>query len=126
MSLHPKELRRLISETYATHCVLLNLGFPMEEIFVGAPKVLNGDPPGTYACVILQRGGLQFIYNFAQLAEEDCDEYLRAWSAFSQVQPSMDSDVLEGMVRGSRVWASKKDLLAALAVKGFAFPAVSN
>jgi hypothetical protein len=126
LSLHPRDLRRLLTETYATHCVLLNLGFPNEEIFVGALNVLNGDPPGMYACVILRRGGLQFICNFSQLAEEDCDEYLRAWSAFSQVQPSMDRDTLEQMVRTSSAWAGRSDLLAALAVKGFSFPAVSN
>ena len=115
-----KAIGSAVRETYAAHYVLTNLGFDPSEIFVGTPNVLNGDPPGTYAAVIVRRDGLQFVYNIARLfTEADCARYLKAFHAFALAQPSMDRGELDRIARRSTVWKRKASFMWALVQKGF-------
>lgn len=118
---------QMLHETYAAHCILLNLGFDHGEIFVGTPNVLNGDPPGLYAAVFVRRDGLQFVYNFAPLRDDaDCTRYLVAFQAFALAQPSMDDAVLERILKQSTVWRRKESFIEALVRKGFELRGVAN
>jgi len=127
VSARPRQFRRTLEELYAAHCILWNLGFSPEEIFVSAPNVVNGDPPGHYATLTLRRGGLSFIYNLPpRLERADADLFLREWLAFSKRVRSMPNAKLDRMVRGSDVWQRKSEMLAVLARKGFRFAAVES
>lgn len=127
MTLRPRDLRRTIEEMYAAQCVLRTLGFSPEELFVSAPNVLNGDPPGHYATVTVRRGELSFIYNLApRLSEADCDRMLKAWSAFAGRLRRAPIAELEAIVRKSDVWRRRTEFVSALAAKGFRFTAVEN
>lgn len=97
----------MVHETYATHELLCQLGFQPEEIFVGTPRVLNGDPPGNYAAVILKSQGRMFVYNFAYLDEPGCQAYLEAFHAFALAKPTMQREALDRIVRDSDVWAQR-------------------
>ncbi len=119
--------RRTLEEMYAAHCILWNLGFSPEEIFVATPHVLNGDPPGHYATLKLTRGDLSFIYNLPpRLDEADAEFFLREWLAFSKRVRRMPNTKLDRMVRGSEVWQRKSEMLMVLAQKGFRFTAVES
>lgn len=112
---------------YAAHCVLWNLGFSPDELFVSAPNVLNGDPPGHYATLTLRRGELSFIYNLPpRLDETDCDRFLSSWLAFGARVTELSNAELDRIVHHSDVWRRRASFLAALAAKGFRFPAVEN
>lgn len=126
MSLHPREMQRVTRETYAAHCILINLGFKSEEIFVATPHVLNAEPPGNYACVIVRREGKQFLLWTQRLKGADCDRFLDAWQRFAEQQPTMARGELERMVRMSRLWESKAALVQALVQKGFELKVMSN
>lgn len=127
MTLRPRDLRRTIEEMYAAHCVLWNLGFSPDELFVSVPNVLNGDPPGYYATLTLRRGPRSFIYNLApRLEETEGERFLSSWLAFATRLPELPMAELDRMVKRSDVWHRKASFLAALAAKGFRFPAVEN
>jgi len=127
MTLHPRQLRRTIEEMYAAHCVLWNLGFSPDELFVSTPDVVNGDPPGRYATLTLRRGGLSFIYNVApRLDDADCQRFLSHWSAFAHRVKELPASELDRMVKRSEVWHRMSSFLLALAAKGFRFAAVEN
>lgn len=127
MTLRPRALRRTIEEMYAAHCVLWNLGFSPDELFVSTPNVLNGDPPGHYATLTVRRGELRFIYNLPPRLEEiDCDRFLSSWLAFGGKVKELPIAELDRLVKKSDVWRRKASFLAALTVKGFRFTAVEN
>lgn len=126
MSVRPRDLRPTIEEMYAAHCVLWNLGFSPDELFVSTPNVLNGDPPGHYATLTIRRGELKFIYNLSpRLEEAECDRFLAAWLAFAERRGHTKAE-LDRMVWRSKVWREKSSFLAALTLKGFRFTAVEN
>lgn len=127
MTLRKRDLRRTIEEMYAAHCILWNLGFSPDELFVSTPNVLNGDPPGHYATLTLRRGELRFIYNLPpRLEEADCDRFLEAWKSFAERGPDKSTAELDRMVRRSEVWRRKASFVAALTLRGFRFTAVEN
>lgn len=127
MTLRPRQLRRTIEEMYAAHCVLWNLGFSPEELFVSTPQVLNGDPPGHYATLTVRRGELCFRYNLApRLEETDCERFLGRWCDFAHEVTDLPTAQLTRMVQRSEVWRRKASFLAALTLKGFRFTAVEN
>jgi len=127
MSIPPHELRRTIEEMYAAHCVLWNLGFSPDELFVSTPNVLNGDPPGLYATLTVQRGELRFIYNLPpRLSDASSRRFLRAWLAFAERGDRAPKAELDRMVWRSEVWRRKAELAAALTVKGFRFTAEAD
>jgi hypothetical protein len=123
----PRPFRRTLEELYAAHCILWNLGFSPEEICVSAPHVTNGDPPGHYATLTLERDGRSFIYNLPpRLEQSEETPFLEAWLAFADSVRKVPQAKLDRMVRRSEVWRRKHEMLAVLALKGFRFVAVES
>lgn len=122
-----RELRRVIHEMYAAHCILWNLGFSPDELFVSTPNVVNGDPPGLYATLTLRRDELAFVYNLPpRLDEADAELFLARWLEFADRVRRIPKSKLDRIVRGSDVWRRKGEMLMVLARKGFRFQAVEN
>lgn len=123
----PAEVERLTHETYAVHCMLLNLGFEKEQIFVGTPLVANADPPGRYAIVAAEREGKRFVMPLYELpAKADRKRFLAAWEAFARAKPTMTKAQLDRILFGSRSYARRVELVTALVLKGFEITGVLN
>lgn len=126
MKLDPLDLEHLTRETYAAHCILMNLGFKAADIFVATPLILNATPPGTHAAVILRPGPAQFVLWLARIQGDDCERYLEAWTTFATAQPQMPPHELDRIVRRSDTYAHRRQIVTALALRGIPMPAVSN
>lgn len=126
MTLHPRELQRLTRETYAAHCILLNLGFTAEDIFVATPHIINANPPGTRAAVILRPGPDQFVIWMAPVSGQDCEQYIEAWKEFATAQPKMPRRALDRIVHESYMFARRADIVAGLVARGISLPATAN
>jgi hypothetical protein len=123
----PAEVERLTHETYAVHCMLLNLGFEKEQIFVGTPMVANMEPPGRYAIVAAERDGKRFVMPlYPVYAREDRKRFLSAWEAFVLGKPKMTKAQLDRILFGSRSYARRVELVTALVLKGFELTGVLN
>jgi len=119
--------KQLVHEAYAAHNILTNLGFEPEEVFIGTPLVVNGDPPGRYAVVALRHGGKEFIYNFARLdSEADGERFLAAFSAFTARQKLMSRAELTRITNASNIWRQRHRLIEGLLLKGIDLPYVSK
>lgn len=109
-----------VHETYAAFYILTNLGIEPDDIFVQASHVLNGDPPGTYACVVARQGDRRCILNVALLdSYESGTRFLDEYGKFGETQPTADRGELTRIARGTDTWRRKADLIAALLLKGF-------
>lgn len=113
------DLRRLVSEAYAAHVILTNLGYEPEEVQAQLRNVINADPPGQYVCVVLQRGQRAFIIHLHQATDEFGKAFEKAWLAFAAAKPKMPHAELDAIVQGSTIWRQKQELLWGLVGKGF-------
>ena len=126
MTLDPLDLEHLTRETYAAHCILMNLGFKAADIFVGTPVILNATPPGTHAAIILKPGPAQFVLWLAPVRGDDCERYVEAWKTFATAQPKMPPRELDRIVRRSDTYAHRRQIVTALVLRGIPLPAVTN
>jgi hypothetical protein len=126
MTLDPLDIEHLTRETYAAHCILMNLGFKADDIFVATPVILNATPPGTHAAIILRPGPEQFVLWLAPVRGPDCERYIAAWKAFAASQPNVPRHELDRIVRRSDTYAHRRRIVTALVLRGIALPAVSN
>ena len=112
-------IERIIRETYATHCILTNVGFEPDQIYVATQPVANARRPGLYATVTLKRGKHQFVLTLCPVTDAEAVLYLEAWRAFALAKPSKSRDELDAILLGSSVYAQRADLVTALVSKGF-------
>lgn len=118
-------VEEMVSETYALHYVLMNLGFRADDIFVLAADVPNVEPPGRWLVGQLRTQGCELNYTVAPLPTEEVEKlFIEAWQKFAAAQPKMDRKVLDVWVHGSRVWRDKVQILKVLTLKGFDIPSV--
>lgn len=123
----PRQLQQLVHETYAARHILNNLGFPDEELTIGAQSILNAQPPGRYATVMVRHGGLEFVMWTQPLRSgSDEDQFGQAWWRFIEAQPGMDRGELTRIVERTWMWKRKVELMTALLAKGFRFNGCSN
>lgn len=108
------ELGAIVHETYAAHCILTNLGFEPDEVFVEVRPVANTRPPGPHVVVRLARGELTFVYHLHPVTPEETERFSRAWLAFVAAQPSMPRADLDRILHSSQVWEQRATLLTAL------------
>lgn len=112
----------IVREAYACHCILTNLGFEPEQVQAGIRRILNADPPGPHAVVVLTDRNdpeLQFIFHIAPVTEKQAEDFHVAWLAFADAKPRMPREQLDAMLYGSQIWQQRADLLWRLTVKGF-------
>ncbi len=126
MNLDPLDLQHLTRETYAAHCILMNLGFRADDIFVATPLIVNAHPPGTHAAVILKPGAGQFVLWMAPVRGQDCERYLEAWKQFATAQPTMPRRELDRIVERSDMYARRAEIVTALVRRGIALPGFTN
>ena len=77
------EMQNLVHEAYAAHYVIMGMGFTADELFAGALKISNWNPPGLCAVVVLRAQDKQFVYVLRPLARGDDGRFHEAWTAFA-------------------------------------------
>jgi hypothetical protein len=123
----PRELRWLVQETYAAHCLLANLGISPDHIYVSTPEVLNAVPRGLYATVTVRDGVRSFTMPLHPMQDEaECDQYLTAFKAFVEAKPRMPNHELDAIVNKSDTYARRLEIVTALVLKGFELPGVPS
>jgi len=110
---------RIVHEGYAAHAIITNLGFEPEEVQACLRHIVNADPPGLHACMLVEREGRQFVFHIHAVTEEEGAAFQEAWLAFAEAKPRMSRAELDAILYGSQVWRMREDLLWALVAKGF-------
>jgi hypothetical protein len=113
----PRELRWLVQETYAAHCLLANLGISPDHAV----------PRGLYATVTVRDGVRSFTMPLHPMQDEaECDQYLTAFKAFVEAKPRMPNHELDAIVNKSDTYARRLEIVTALVLKGFELPGVPS
>lgn len=109
-------LTRAVHEAYAAHEMLCQMGYEPDHVFIGAGKVVG---EGTCAIVWLRHEGHEMTMPVSPLSEMQADEFRDAMLRFNAAKPFMSRAILDGIVRGSTVWARAAEVIATMARKGF-------
>lgn len=112
-------IEQLVRETYAAHCILTNVGFLPDEIFVSVQPILNAARQGTYGVVMVKRGDAQFVLTLQPVTDDQAQRYLDAWRAFAEAKPTMSREALDRIVYGSILYGRRLEIITALVTKGF-------
>jgi hypothetical protein len=112
-------IKRLVHETYAAHCILTNVGFLPDEIFVSVQPILNAARRGTYSVVMVKRGDAQFVLTLQPVTDDQAERYLDAWRAFAKAKSTMSRKALDQIVYGSVLYERRLEIITALVARGF-------
>lgn len=115
-----EDIEQVVREVYAVHSLLFQVGFTPDDVFAACQNIVNADPPGVYATVVLRAQGKEFVYWIQALPTEDeQDRYERAWKEFAALQPSMDRGLLDVFVASTQALREFHLVVRALVKKGF-------
>lgn len=116
------DLEKLLAETYATHYILMSLGFSALQLYVNAGYIQSLPVPGEYITVILKGDNeKEFkIWISPVSTSERAAEFIREWAQFIVKRASvMTSEQLREFIMGTEVMKHKMGIIVALTRAGF-------